>query len=155
MGMNESVSEQRLDFREGGGTVLTRCTRTEKRRKQIKIKREREGERERKSARVCVCVWERQRESVCVRVRERESEEGGERERAKESEREKEVWVLKILARSGFTRMPESTTACLVRLRFNGAFAGRPVTPRWVLNEPSLVTKTVFYTSATRLVLSN
>lgn len=41
-------------------------------------------------------------------------------------------------------------------IRFNGAFAGRPVTPRWVSNEPSLVTKTVFYnTSVTRLVLSN
>lgn len=36
--------------------------------------------------------------------------------------------IVTILACSGFIRMPGST-ACLVRLYFNGAFAGRPVTP--------------------------
>ena len=36
--------------------------------------------------------------------------------------------TITILACSGFIRMPGST-ACLIRLYFNGAFAGRPVTP--------------------------
>lgn len=37
--------------------------------------------------------------------------------------------IVLILACLEFIRMPKSTTECLVRLCFNGAFAGRPVTP--------------------------